>query len=83
MHNIIKNPINWSIALDKLSNGAYVLLSVLYHKDIYVTDELLMHFTGTGMSTFRKHKKELTTNGYLETKQSGRAKYNYIVQDVK
>lgn len=72
-------PIKWEIALDKLSAGAYFLLSVLWHKDIDVSDKAMMDVTGVGVSTHRKHKRELLDNGYIVNKQIGKGAYRYHI----
>jgi len=77
----IETPIDWLVAMDRLSVGSFYLLNVLYRKDIDVKDATLMKETGFGLSTHRKHKKELIDNGYLTLKQIGRGEYKYKIKD--
>ena len=72
-------PIDWLVALDRLSPGAYVLLSILWYKDIDVSDESMRIESGTGVSTHRKHKRELFDKGYLKNKQTGKGVYVYHI----
>ena len=72
-------PIDWLSSMDRLSIGAFYLLNVLYRKDIDMNDNALMNTTGVGLSTHRKHKKELIDHGYLYIEQVGRAKYKYTI----
>ena len=76
-------PIDWLVALDRLSVGAYFLLSVLWHKDIEISDNTMMDATGFGVSTHRKHKRELLDKRYITGKQIGKGIYVYrIGEDV-
>jgi len=68
--------------MDRLSIGAFYLLNVLYRKDIDISDSTMMEATGYGMSTHRKHKKELIDTGYLQVKQVGRGEYKYTLKDM-
>ena len=74
-------PIDWLSSMDRLSIGAFYLLNVLYRKDIDMNDNALMSTTGIGLSTHRKHKKELIDRGYLLIEQVGRGKYKYTIGD--
>jgi len=79
---IIKEPpIEWLRAMDSLSIGAFYLLNVLFRKDIDVTDKAMMEETGKGLSSHRKHKKELLDEGYLAINQIGRGEYLYTIKD--
>ena len=71
--------INWLLAMDRLSVGAFYLLNVLYRKDISVSDNSLMEITGYGVSTHRKQKKELLEGSYMVVKQIGKGRYKYLV----
>lgn len=80
--NVIKlSSINWLNAMNELSIGAFYLLNVLYRKDIDVNDENLMSETGYGVSTHRKHKRELLSQDYLLIVQEGKASYQYTVKE--
>ena len=68
--------------MERLSIGAFYLLNVLYRYDIEVSDEKLMDITNIGLSTHRKHKRELVDVGYLSIAQVGRGKYHYTVGDI-
>ena len=69
----------WVSALYKLSHGAFYMLNVLWYDDFEVSDKSLMARTGVGMSSHRKHKKELADNGYLTKSQVGKGRYRYNV----
>jgi len=74
--------IDWKTSMDRLSIGAFYLLNVLWRFDLKpLTDEALMGYTGLGLSTHRKHKKELVDQGYLTVEQIGKSKYTYTVKD--
>ena len=75
-------PIDWLIAMDGLSIGAFYLLNVLWRQDIDVNDEALMKYTGYGISTHRKHKSELVRKSYLTKIQTGRGEYLYQLKDI-
>ena len=74
-------PIDWLVALERLSVGAYHLLSTLWYKDIDISDNTLREETGFGVSTHRKHKRELLDKHYLSNKQIGKGVYRYYVGD--
>ena len=74
--------IDWVKSMDRLSIGAFYLLNVLYRHDMDITDEALMGKTGVGVSTHRKHKKELIDTGYLSIAQVGKASYKYTIEDI-
>lgn len=82
MNNIYKGTIDWYKAIDELSHSAYFMLSVLHLKDFYMTDIALMSYTGLGVSTYRKRKKELVDKKFLVTNQIDKAKYMYIIGDI-
>jgi len=73
--------IDWLASMDRLSIGAFYLLNVLYRYDTEVSDEKLMEKTGLGVSTHRRHKKELVDTGYLTIEQVGRGEYSYTIGD--
>ena len=78
--NITKvRPIDWDLALDNLSVGAFYLLNVLYRKDMPMSDKSMMAVTGYGLSTHRKQKRELLAGNYLAIKQVGKGVYSYLV----
>lgn len=72
-------PVDWLVALDRLSVGAYHLLSTLWFKDFEISDKSMMAETGFGVSTHRKHKRELLDAGYISNKQIGKGKYRYHI----
>lgn len=72
-------PIDWLTALDRLSVGAFHLLSTLWYKDLEISDKTLMIETGFGVSTHRKHKKELIDARYIASKQIGKGVYRYNI----
>jgi len=74
-------PINWDSAIDRLSAGAYFLLSVMYYKDIEVDDKTLMQCTKNGLSSHRKYKRELLDDCYITSKQVGKGIYMYEIGD--
>lgn len=74
--------IDWLKSMDRLSIGAFYLLNVMYRKDIDMNDNALMDATGIGLSTHRKHKKELVETGYLNIEQIGRGTYKYTIGDI-
>ncbi len=76
------SPIDWLQSMDRLSVGAFYLLNIMYRKDIDMNDNTLMDATGIGLSTHRKHKKELVDHGYLTVNQVGRGEYQYTIGDV-
>ena len=48
-----------------------------------VSDKSMMEHTGLGLSTHRKHKRELVAGKYLAIKQVGKGVYKYNVgEDV-
>ena len=69
----------WVTALYKLSHGAFFMLNVLWYDDFEVSDKSLMARTGVGMSSHRKHKKELSDAGYLKNRQVGKGVYRYHI----
>jgi len=71
--------IDWLVALDRLSPGAYYLLSTLWYKDLDVNDDTMRNETKVGISTHRRHKNELCNAGYLKNKQIGKGKYIYYI----
>ena len=71
--------IDWLVALDQLSVGAFHLLSTLWYKDIEISDKAMMDETGFGVSTHRKHKRELLSSKYISNKQIGKGKYRYHI----
>ncbi len=73
------SPIDWRGSMERLSIGAFYLLNVLYRYDIEVSDEKLMAITNIGLSTHRKHKRELVDTGYLSIAQVGRGRYHYTI----
>jgi len=74
-----KRELDWQECLNTLTPGAYYLLSVLWYKDFPVSDKAMMEHTGIGLSTHRKHKRELLDRGCLTIKQTGRGVYMYEV----
>ena len=73
--------IDWLIAMETLSVGAFYLLNVIYRMNIDISDESLMKATSYGISTHRKQKKELIDNGYLTIEQTGKGVYQYKLKD--
>lgn len=71
--------IDWLDAMSNLSIGAFFLLNILYRYDIDVSDCSLMEISGVGLSTHRKHKRELVDEGYLLISQVGRGIYLYSI----
>ena len=80
--NTTKGKVDWNKALDILSHGAYFMLATLKYKNFHVTDETIMALTGSGLSTHRKHKKELMQRGFLSVLQTGRGKYHYTIGEI-
>ena len=74
--------IDWTKALDRLSIGAFYLLNVMYRKDIEINDKLLMELTGKGVSTHRKHKRELFDCSYIKANQIGKGTYEYTIGEL-
>ena len=74
--------INWLASMDKLSMGAFYLLNILDRKDINISDVSLMKESRLGLSTHRKHKKELIDEGYLSVAQVGKGEYQYSIGDI-
>jgi len=74
--------IDWRGSMERLSIGAFYLLNVLYRYDVNVSDERLMEITQLGLSSHRKHKRELVDSGYLTINQTGRGKYHYTVGEA-
>ena len=72
---------DWLASMDRLSVGAFYLLNVLYRIDIDASDTTMMYHTGTGVSSHRRHKKELIDQGYLDVEQVGRGEYTYTLKD--
>ena len=71
--------VDWAIALDNLSVGAFYLLNVLLRKDVHISDKQLMAQTGYGLSTHRKQKRELMDKNYLMLEQVDKGVYKYTV----
>jgi hypothetical protein len=79
MQVIKLSAIDWLASMDRLSIGSFYLLNVLSRYDLDVTDIALMGKTSLGVSTHRKHKKELIDKGYLTIEQIGKAEYQYSI----
>ena len=73
------NQPDWYTALHKLSHGAMFLLMSLWYDDFEISDKSMMARTKVGVSTHRKHKRELTSGGYLVSKQVGKGVYRYHI----
>jgi len=78
----ITSKIDWLESMSNLSIGAFFLLNILYRFDIDISDDSLMNITELGVSTHRKHKKELIDAGYLHIEQVGKAAYKYTIGDI-
>jgi len=75
--------IDWLNSMSRLSLGAFYLLNVLYRYELKVaSDDTLREITGLGLSSHRKHKKELMDIGYLQVNQVGRGIYRYTIGDL-
>jgi len=74
--------IDWLASMDRLSIGAFYLLNVLHRYDMDISDNALMAITDMGLSTHRKHKRELVVEGYLTIEQVGRGLYTYKIGET-
>lgn len=74
-----KRDIEWDVAVDELSVGAYYLLSVMWLKRMPISDKSMMACTGYGVSTHRKQKRELAEKNYIAIKQVGKGVYKYLI----
>lgn len=74
-----KRDIEWDVAVDELSVGAYYLLSVMWLKRMPISDKSMMACTGYGVSTHRKQKRELAEKNYIAIKQVGKGIYKYLI----
>ena len=82
MNTVIVSKIDWRTSMDRLSIGAFFLLNILYRYDVDISDNTLMGITKLGVSTHRKHKKELIDAGYLQIDQVGKASYKYTIGET-
>ena len=71
--------IDWDVALERLSPGAFFLLNIMYRSKLPISDKSLMVRTGFGLSTHRKQKRELLDCNYVVIKQVGRGIYKYYL----
>ena len=81
MQVIKKTGIDWLMAMSRLSIGSFFLLNILYRHDIEISDHAMMEISGLGLSTHRKHKKELIDCKYLAITQVGRGEYQYTISN--
>lgn len=77
---IDKSIINWKGAL-YLSPTAYKLLSTMYYMDVEAEDKTYLWLMKIGLSSYKKAKKELVDEGYLQVTQIGRHEYLYKIGD--
>jgi len=79
MHVSKAGTIDWAVALDVLTPGAFFLLATVWFKTIEMSDVAMMKETRFGTSTHRLQKRELVRRGYLSVSQVGKGEYAYKV----
>ena len=78
-NRLIRVPFDQRRALHALSAESYYVLSTIYYSLDEVSDSTLLATTNFGLSRLRKAKRDLTTKGYLDVQQNGRATYTYTI----